>query len=63
LRLGAALPDPALLAVALGYRLVVTTADLLAGLLASLDGGGFPQAYMTAATGAGEPGEGRPPST
>ena len=63
LRLGAALPDPALLAVALGYRLVVTTADLLAGLMASLDGGGFAQARMTAATGAGEPGEGRPPST
>ncbi len=38
LRLGAALPHPALLAVALGYRLVVTTADLLAGLMASLDG-------------------------
>ena len=63
LRLGAALPDPALLAVALGYRLVVTTADLLAGLMASLDGGGFARARMTAATGAGEPGEGRPPST
>jgi uncharacterized membrane protein YbhN (UPF0104 family) len=63
LRLGAALPNPALLAVALGYRLVVTTADLLAGLMASLDGGGFARARVTAATGAGEPGEGRPPST
>jgi uncharacterized membrane protein YbhN (UPF0104 family) len=63
LRLGAALPDPALLAVALGYRLVVTTADLLAGLMASLDGGGFPQTGITAATGAGEPGQGRPTST
>ncbi len=63
LRLGAALPDPALLAVALGYRLVVTTADLLAGLMASIDGGGFARARATAATGAGEPGEGRPPST
>ncbi len=39
LRLGSALPDPALLAVALGYRLVVTTADLLAGLMGYLDGG------------------------
>jgi uncharacterized membrane protein YbhN (UPF0104 family) len=63
LRLGPALPDPALLAVALGYRLVVTTADLLAGLTASLDGGGFPQTGMTTATGAGEPGQGRPTST
>ncbi len=62
LRLGSALPDPALLAVALGYRLVVTTADLLAGLMASLDGGSRP-AGVTPSTAAGEAGEGRPTST
>ncbi|MEB3333436.1 MAG: lysylphosphatidylglycerol synthase domain-containing protein [Cyanobacteriota bacterium] len=37
LRLGLALPEPALLAVALGYRLVVTIADLLAAALVGLD--------------------------
>jgi len=63
LRLGAALPDPALLAVALGYRLVVTTADLLGGLVAALDGGGFQRTGMTPVTGAGEAGEGGPTST
>ena len=57
LRLGTALPDPALLAVALGYRLVVTTADLLAGLMASLDGGGRPKALGTPRSGAVDPGE------
>jgi hypothetical protein len=63
LRLGTALPDPALLAVALGYRLVVTTADLLGGLVAALDGGGFQRTGMTPVTGAGEAGEGGPTST
>ena len=63
LRLGTALPDPALLAVALGYRLVVTTADLLAGLMASFDGGGRPKSVMPPRAGAGETGEGGPPST
>ena len=63
LRLGTALPDPALLAVALGYRLVVTTADLLAGLLASLDGGGRPQALGTPRSGAVDPGEAGTTST
>jgi uncharacterized membrane protein YbhN (UPF0104 family) len=63
LRLGSALPDPALLAVALGYRLVVTTADLLAGLMASLDRDGVPRAGVTPTTAAGNAGEGRPTST
>ena len=63
LRLGSALPDPALLAVALGYRLVVTTADLLAGLMASLDSEGLPRAQVTPTTAAGKAGQGRPTST
>lgn len=62
LRLGSALPDPALLAVALGYRLVVTTADLLAGLMASLDGG-VTAARLPASPGAREAGEDRQTST
>jgi hypothetical protein len=37
LRLSLALPEPAVLAVALSYRLVVTLADLLAAGLAGLD--------------------------
>ncbi|MFN9631719.1 MAG: UPF0104 family protein [Cyanobacteriota bacterium] len=37
LRLGQALPEPAVLAVALSYRLVVTLADLLAAALVGLD--------------------------
>jgi uncharacterized membrane protein YbhN (UPF0104 family) len=37
LRLGVALPEPPLLAVALSYRLVVTLADLLAAGLVALD--------------------------
>jgi len=63
LRLGTALADPALLAVALGYRLVVTTADLLAGLMASLDGGGRPKALETPRPGAMDHGDAGPTST
>ena len=37
LRLGVALPEPPLLAVALSYRLVVTLADLLAAGVVALD--------------------------
>jgi len=63
LRLGSALADPALLAVALGYRLVVTAADLLAGLMAFLDGGSRAQALGKPAMGAGESGDGGPTPT
>jgi hypothetical protein len=38
LRLGVALPEAQLLAVALSYRLVVTLTDLLAATLVALDG-------------------------
>ena len=38
LRLGAALPEAPLLAVALSYRLIVTLTDLLAAFLVALDG-------------------------
>jgi hypothetical protein len=37
LRLGLALPEPPVLAVALSYRIVVTLADLLAAGLVDLD--------------------------
>jgi hypothetical protein len=63
LRLGSALPDPALLAVALGYRLVVTAADLLGGLLASLDGGPWPRAPRPSPAGSGGRDEGGPAPT
>jgi uncharacterized membrane protein YbhN (UPF0104 family) len=38
LRLGFAIPEAPLLAIAISYRLVVTIADLLAALTARLDG-------------------------
>jgi uncharacterized membrane protein YbhN (UPF0104 family) len=38
LRLGFAIPEAPLLAIAISYRLVVTLADLLAALTARLDG-------------------------
>ncbi len=63
LRLGSALPDPALLAVALGYRLVVTAADLLGGMLASLDGAPWPRAHGPSPAGSGERDEGGPTPT
>ena len=61
LRLSLALPEPAVLSVALSYRLVVTVADLLAAGLAGLDEKSF-------ASSAGGPGftgllESSPPST
>ena len=37
LRLGAQVPEPPLLAVALSYRVLVTVADLLGALTARLD--------------------------
>jgi hypothetical protein len=38
LRLGGAIPEASLLAIALSYRLVVTLADLIGAALVQLDG-------------------------
>jgi uncharacterized membrane protein YbhN (UPF0104 family) len=51
LRLGQAIPESSLLAVALSYRLIVTVADLLAAGLVALDGrlaGAWPTAAAVA---------------
>ena len=48
LRLGFAIPEAPLLAIAISYRLVVTLADLLAALTARLDGPTLPRNSATA---------------